>query len=213
MLSPTCFRHLCDHDQGAVARILLKYNQIARLRNFTNMHVMVHCTSVNICLIHEIKTHYKYVSAFLTLLYDKQIKSFLCSIVQSPTCTTIFFPHNLKTAWFEGKKLLNIQFALIFPFARNIYHPNNFLDRFLINKVSWKSVIWEQSCSMWTDRWTLHSWQLLFTIQTCHIMNFLTNFFKLLKILLLYAQYIYSLLMFVINNRNLFWFVLSTNKE
>jgi hypothetical protein len=30
------------------------------------------------------------------------------------------------------------------------------------------------------------------------------EFFKLLKILPLYAQYIYSLLMFVVNNRNLF---------
>jgi len=31
------------------------------------------------------------------------------------------------------------------------------------------------------------------------------EFFKLLKILPLSSQYIYSLLMFVVNNRNLFW--------
>jgi hypothetical protein len=31
------------------------------------------------------------------------------------------------------------------------------------------------------------------------------EFFKILKILPFHAQYIYSLLMFVVNNRNLFW--------
>ena len=38
----------------------------------------------------------------------------------------------------------------------------------------------------------------------CFIYSFLYVFFKILKILPLSAQYIYSLLMFVVNNRNLF---------
>jgi hypothetical protein len=49
------FGHFCDRRQGAVARILLKCKQITRLHKFTNVHVLVHCISVNICYSTELE--------------------------------------------------------------------------------------------------------------------------------------------------------------
>jgi len=57
LLTPTCFSRFCDRHQGAVARVLLKYKQIARLHNFTSAHVLVNCMSVNTCLLHGIGTY------------------------------------------------------------------------------------------------------------------------------------------------------------
>ena len=50
------FRSVSRPSSGCCCKNSAKI-QIARLRNFTNVHVLVYCISVNVCLLHGIGTY------------------------------------------------------------------------------------------------------------------------------------------------------------